>query len=72
MQVAMDRRHVTFMYSYPNYIPMRPADIRHIQSRLHGCEFVDLFGFSARRNIIGGAREAVNQSFDRYFKAISE
>ncbi|HWX67577.1 MAG TPA: MBL fold metallo-hydrolase [Rhodanobacter sp.] len=72
LQVAMDRRHVTLMYSYPNYIPMRPADVRHIQSRMQGYEFADLFGFSAKRNIIGGAREAVNQSFDRYFKAISE
>jgi hypothetical protein len=39
---------------------------------MQGYEFADLFGFSAKRNIIGGAREAVNQSFERYFKAISE
>ncbi|HTA64706.1 MAG TPA: MBL fold metallo-hydrolase, partial [Xanthomonadaceae bacterium] len=28
LQVVLDRRHVTFMYSYPNYIPMKASDVR--------------------------------------------
>jgi hypothetical protein len=57
LQVVLDRRHVTFMYSYPNYIPMKPSDVRSTRARLEGYAFQDVFGFTWRRNIIGGARE---------------
>ena len=53
----MDRRHVTFMYSYPNYLPMKPSDVRNIRSRLEGYAFDDVFGFTWGRNIIGGAQD---------------
>lgn len=65
LQVAMDRRHVAFMYSYPNHIPMRPADVRAIRERLRGFAFEDVYGFSWGRNILGDARTAVDASFDR-------
>lgn len=71
LQVVQDRRHVSFMYSYPNYVPMNPSDVRSIRSRLEGYAFEDVFGFTWGRNIIGGAREAVDESFDRYLKAVS-
>lgn len=70
LQVVLDRRHVTFMYSYPNYIPLHPTSVRKIQQRLAGYEFDDLFGFTWGRNIIGGARTAVDVSFERYFRAV--
>jgi hypothetical protein len=72
LQVVLDRRHVTFMYSYPNYIPMKPADVRGMRERLQGVEFEDVFGYTWRRNIIGGARTAVDASFDRYLAAIAD
>jgi len=71
LQVVFDRRHVTFMYSYPNYIPMQPSDVRAMRNRLEGCEFADVYGYTWGRNIIGGARAAVDASFDRYLSAVS-
>ncbi len=70
LQVVMDRRHVTFMYSYPNYVPMKPSEVRAIRARLAGCAFGDVFGFTWGRNIIGGGREAVDDSFERYLRAV--
>lgn len=70
MQVVLDRRHVTFMYSYPNYIPLHPTSVRRIQERLAGYEFDDLLGYTWGRNIMGGARSAVDASFERYFRAV--
>ena len=70
-QVCMDRRWVSFMYSYPNYIPMRPAEVRSMQSRLAAYAFEDVFGYTWGRNIIGGAREAVDASFGRYLDAVA-
>lgn len=71
LQVVLDRRHVTFMYSYPNYVPMKPSDVRRMRSLLEGYEFEDVFGYTWGRNIIGGGRMAVDASFDRYLQAVA-
>ncbi len=70
LQVVADRRHVSFMYSYPNHIPMHPDAVRGIQRRLARFAFADVYGFSRGRNIIGGGRAAVDRSFERYFGAV--
>lgn len=70
LQVVMDRRHVSFMYSYPNYIPMSPSAVRRMRSVLADCAFDNLYGYTWRRNIIGAARDAVDASFVRYFRAL--
>ena len=71
LHVAGDRRHVTFMYSVPNYIPARPDHVSETQRRLAGIDFDDLYGFTWGLNIHGDARTAVNSSFTRYFNAIA-
>ena len=70
LQVVSDRRHVTFMYSYPNYIPLHPDAVRALQAAVADCAFEDVFGYTWGRNIIGGGRAAVDRSFDRYLAAI--
>lgn len=71
MQVALDRRHVAFLYSYPNMMPMRPEAVHAMQSRLAPFDFEQLYGFSWDRNILGDARAAVDRSFVRYFQALA-
>jgi glyoxylase-like metal-dependent hydrolase (beta-lactamase superfamily II) len=71
LQVVFDRRHVSFMYSYPNYIPMKPSDVRAMQARLEGLAFDDVYGFTWGRNIIGGGRAAVERSFARFLGAVA-
>jgi hypothetical protein len=71
LQVVMDRRHVTFMYSYPNYIPMTPRNVIAMRSLLAGYSFEDVYGYTWSRNIFGGAREAVDASFDRFLSAVA-
>lgn len=71
LQVTQDRGHVSFMYSYPNLIPLSPAAVQHIARRLAGIEFDDVYGFTWGRNIIGDGRQAVDRSIDRYLMAVS-
>jgi hypothetical protein len=68
-QVATNRRGVSFMYSYPNYIPMRTSDVREMQARLEPLEYEDVYGYSWGRNVIGNGKAAVNASFERFFSA---
>lgn len=70
-QVAMDRRHVSFMHSYPNGVPMRSDDVRAMRGRLQDLGFEDVYGYSWGRNIIGGGRAAVNDSFKRHLQRVA-
>lgn len=71
-QVAMDRRHVSFMYSYPNLVPMRTRDVLDLRRRLAPYDYADVFGYTWGRNILGGGRAAVEASFDRYLAAVRD
>lgn len=71
LQVVLDRRHVTFMYSYPNYIPMKTGDVRTMRERLRGFHFDDVYGYTWGRNILGGGRAAVDASFERHLAAVA-
>jgi len=70
LHVAQDRRHVSFMYSVPNHVPARPTLVRETQARLRGVPFDDVYGFTWGLNIVGGARAAVDASFERYFDQV--
>jgi glyoxylase-like metal-dependent hydrolase (beta-lactamase superfamily II) len=72
LHVAGDRRHITVMYSVPNYMPVGPSVIEDIRERLTDLDFDDVYGFTWGLNIIGIARQAVNDSFDRYLTVITE
>lgn len=69
-QVAADRQHASFMYSYPNYVPMHPDEVRAMQQRLRRFDFTDVFGYSLGRNILGDGRAAIDRSFERYLSAV--
>lgn len=70
LQVVSDRRHVSFMYSYPNLIPMDPEAVAAMRRRLAGYAYENVYGYTWGRNIIGGGKQAVERSFERYFAAI--
>lgn len=70
-QVASDRRHVSFMYSYPNLVPLDRARVLAMRERLAGYAFEDVYGYTWGRNIIGDGRAAVDTSFQRYLSAIA-
>jgi hypothetical protein len=70
LHVAQDRRHVAFMHSVPNHMPMHPDAVVGIRQRLDGLEFDDVYGFTWGLNIIGAGRQAVDRSFERYLRAV--
>lgn len=72
IQVTMDRRHATFMYSYPNAIPLKPSVVRALRNKVATLSFTDVFGFTWGRNIIGDAQQAIDRSFERYLAAVSD
>jgi hypothetical protein len=72
LQVTMDRRHATFLYSYPNLIPLGPTTVEDLRRRVAPLAYDDVFGFTAGRQIVGGARAAIDASFDRYLARVRD
>jgi len=70
VHVTMDRRFATFMYSYPNAIPLGPRALAELERRVARLSFEDVFGFASGRQIIGDAKVRVEASFQRYRAAL--
>ncbi len=72
IHVVADRRYTTFMYSYPNMIPLSAGDVRHVVDAVAPFDYDRIYGAWWEKIIMEKAREGVKFSADRYIKAISE
>jgi hypothetical protein len=70
--VGQDRRTAGFMYSYPNYIPLGAAAVRHIGEAVEPFEFEQVYGAWFGQNILEAGKQAVRYSVRRYLLAISD
>ena len=71
MQVTQDRRFVSFMYSYPNYIPLNAATVRRIGEIIEPLAFDRIYGAFWHRVIADDAKAASRASVARYLSAIA-
>jgi hypothetical protein len=69
-QVCQDRRWVSFMYSYPNIIPLPAPAIRVITTALKPFAFDRLYGAFPGLTVTADAKRAVERSAARYLRAI--
>ncbi|MBV9459472.1 MAG: MBL fold metallo-hydrolase, partial [Bradyrhizobium sp.] len=69
--VGMDRRTVSFMRSFPNYIPLGAADLRRIDDVVAPLLFDRIYGGWWGRNIAEGAKAGFDLSVRRYLAAIT-
>lgn len=72
IQVAPDRRYVSFMYSYPNMIPLNAKAVTHIVESVETYEFDRIYGGWWDSIVRTDAKAVVKRSAERYIKAISE
>jgi hypothetical protein len=72
IQVVPDRKHVSFMYSYPNYIPLSMAAVERIVQAVEPFEFDRIYGGFWDMVIDKDGKQIVKNSAERYFLAIAE
>jgi len=72
IQVVADRRYVTFMYSYPNVIPLPPSAVRGIIAATAPFAYDRLYNAFTGGLVDPDAQGAVARSAARYIAAISE
>lgn len=70
IQVVPDRRWVSFMYSYPNLIPLPAAAVRRIVDSVEVYKFDRIYGAWRGKVVRSGAKAAVKRSAERYIRAI--
>jgi glyoxylase-like metal-dependent hydrolase (beta-lactamase superfamily II) len=70
LQVAQDRRYVSFMYSYPNMIPLNAQSVEHIVESIEPYAFDRIYGGWWDLIVRSDAKAAVKRSAERYIKAI--
>jgi hypothetical protein len=72
-QVCMDPRQVSFMYSYPNFIPLNAPAIHRVVACLKPLKYDRLYGafsFRGKGVVHPEAAAVVLRSADRYLRAI--
>ncbi len=71
IQVVPDRRWVSFMYSYPNYIPLNVPAVKRIIAAVEPFAFDRIYGAFAEMTVQDNAKQALHQSAERYLSAIT-
>ena len=70
LHVTADRRHVGFMYSFPNYIPLSPAAVDGILEAVLPLEFDRIYSHFSNLEILSDAKGAIRRSADRHKRAV--
>jgi len=68
---SADRRFVSFMWSYPNYLPLSTAEIRRIVDAVLPYPFDRIYGGWWHTTVESGAKASVERSAERYIRLIS-
>jgi hypothetical protein len=71
-QVCPDRRYVSFMYSYPNFVPLDAATVRRIVRALEPLKYAKHFGAWPKFQVVGDPKQALRRSAERYLRAIGD
>jgi hypothetical protein len=70
MYVTPDRKHVSFMYSFPNFIPLPAPSVDLIVERVSSLTFDRIYGHFIDLEIEANAKPVVLESAERYKRAI--
>lgn len=70
--VVPDRRYVSFLYSYPNRIPLPPREVERVGAAVQPYAFDRIYGGWEGNVIRTHAKEAVRRSVVRYRRAVEE
>ena len=70
ISVVQDRRFVSFMRSYPNFIPLPRAEVERVAAAVQPLDFDRIYGGWWDSVVAGGGKEAVERSAQRYLRWI--
>jgi hypothetical protein len=72
ISVVADRRWVSFMYSYPNLIPLPAFEVKRMRDVVTRYNFERLYGAWFHTIVAGDAKNAVLRSAERYIRHVTD
>jgi hypothetical protein len=70
--VVPDARYVSFMFSYPDLIPLRAEKVRYVVEMVEPFPFERIYGGWWGRVVRQDGKAAVTRSAERYLRAIGQ
>jgi hypothetical protein len=70
LTVVADRRYLSFMYSYPNLIPLPAEKVRKIAAAVEPYAFDRIYGAWWQRVVSQDGKQSVRRSAERYIEAL--
>jgi glyoxylase-like metal-dependent hydrolase (beta-lactamase superfamily II) len=70
VQVAMDLNRVSFLWSYPNMMPLAASTVRRIADTLKPWPFDRIYGAFPGRQVMAGGAGVVARSARRYIELL--
>jgi glyoxylase-like metal-dependent hydrolase (beta-lactamase superfamily II) len=70
INVVQDRRYVSFMYSFPNLIPLPPSAVRRIVAAVEPFPYDRIYSAWWDKVTVQDGRQAVHRSAERYIAAM--
>jgi hypothetical protein len=64
--ISPSKKHVSVMYSYPNFIPVSLSEIKRINESMLNIQFDTLIGAFDNQKISPNAKEILHASFAKY------
>ena len=71
LSVATDRKWLSFMRSYPNFLPLSAREVEHIGAAMAPFSFDTLYGHYFDRVIPTNAKQVLEKSVARYIAAVN-
>ena len=72
INVVQDRRYVSFMYSFPNLIPLSPAAVRRVVGAVEPFAYDRIYSAWWEKVVLQDARQGVHYSAERYIAHIEQ
>ena len=70
--VVQDRQWLSFMWSYPNLIPLDATELARIESAVEGLEFDRIYAGWWGRAVGSDGQAVLRRSIERYRTAITD
>ena len=70
IQVVPDRRSVSFMWSYPNYIPLGAPEVEAVVRAVEPFAFDRMYGAFAQMTVSTNGKQVIHRSAERYLNRI--
>jgi hypothetical protein len=68
--ICSDARYVTFMRSFPNYIPLAASEAERVAAALRPYPFDRVYGWNPERILRHDAKRSIERSLDRHIRAL--